>query len=513
MLSDKKEETRLAAEANFEIFVRLVQPQNIIGSCHSELMAWMTREDKKHHQLVLMPRAHRKSYYAGLYAAWKITRNPAIKILYISSASNLATKQLKAIKDILTSDTYRYYWPEMVNEDEGRREKWTEKEISVDHPKRKEEGIRDPTVFTAGLTTSIVGLHCGLNIMDDVVTQQNAWTEEGREKVRQQYSLLAAIEDPDAEQLITGTRYHPNDLYGTLLDKKIQIYSEEGDLIEESDLYEVFLRQVETRGDGTGEYLWPRQQRSYDGQWFGFNQNILATKKSQFLDQVSFRAQYYNNPNDTENAPIQKDSFQYYDRSFLSSNNGVWYYKHNRLNVFASIDFAYSLSKKADYTSIVVVGVDGYSNYYVLDIDRFKTDLVSEYYRRILSLHQKWQFKQVKAEVSVAQKVIVTDLKQNYIRPNGIALSIKEFNPTRLQGTKEERINSILEPRYNNRQIWHYQGGHCQTLEEELVLNHPPHDDIKDALATCVDFCIAPSPSSHKIIKQHNTSRFGGHIP
>ena len=46
-------------------------------------------------------------------------------ILYISSTANLAEKQLKAIKDILTCDIYSRYWPEMVNTDEGKRERWT----------------------------------------------------------------------------------------------------------------------------------------------------------------------------------------------------------------------------------------------------------------------------------------------------------------------------------------------------------------------------------------------------
>jgi len=113
-----------------------------------------------------------------------ITRNPAIRILYISSTSNLASKQLKFIKDILTSDIYRYYWPEMVNEEEG----------------------------TAGLTTGITGLHCDIAVLDDVVVKENAYTKEGRKKVEEQYSLLSSIEGADAREWVVGTRYHPSDL-------------------------------------------------------------------------------------------------------------------------------------------------------------------------------------------------------------------------------------------------------------------------------------------------------------
>ena len=166
------------------------------------------------------------------------------------------------------------------------------------------------------------------------------------------------------------------------------------------------------------------------------------------------------------------------------------------MNVFASIDFAFSMRKEADSTSIVVVGVDGNSNYYILDIDRFKTPLISEYFRHILSLHQKWDFRKIRAEVTVAQEAIVKSIKEDYIRPHGLSLSVEEYRPTRALGNKEERINAILQPKYNNKQIWHYHGGFCQILEEELTMQNPAHDDVKDALASAIDICIPPSGSS-----------------
>jgi phage terminase large subunit-like protein len=501
------------AEADLEVFIRLVHPNRMLGAFHSEGISWMTREDAKSHQLILVPRDHGKSaVFAGYRAAWEIVRNPAIRILYISATANLAIKQLKFIKDILTSPQVRKYWPDLIHPDEGKREKWTETEIMVDHPKRREEYIRDPTVWAAGLTTHIVGMHADLIIMDDVVDKDNARTEDGRAKVSLQYSYLASIEGAYSRQLVVGTRYHPLDLYNNLLEAKVEIFDAEGNMIGEEPLYEVFERQVEDRGDGTGQFLWPRQ-KAKNGQEFGFNVEILARKRAQYRENIAdYYAQYYNDPNHAAAGGVPREAFQYYDKGFLSRANGHWFYKGARLNVFAAVDFAFSLAKRADYTAIAVVGVDGNLNYYVLEIHRFKTDQISEYFKEILQLHQKWDFRKIRAEVTVAQDVIVKALKENYVRPHGLALSIDDYRPSRNEGTKEERISSILRPKYDNRQIWHYRGGNCQVLEDELTVLKPAHDDCKDALASAIDISVAPTMmrSSPMDVKVLTHSRFGG---
>lgn len=510
---DLREQIKFKAENDLESFIRLVHPKRVLGSVHQELIRWMTREDAGSHQLILLPRDHCKSTIAAYYAAWSITRNPAIRILYVSSTSNLATKQLKFIKDVLTSDIYRVYWPDMVNIDEAKRELWNVSEISVDHPLRKEENVRDPTVFTAGLTTNIAGLHCDETILDDPVVYENAYTQEGRDRTELQYSLLASIEAANAKQKLVGTRYHPRDLYGTAIIKEIEVFDESGKIVSSRPLYEVFQREVENRGDGTGEFLWPVQQR-FDGKFFGFNAEILAKKKAQYLDRIQFRAQYYNDPNDFETAGISPECFQYYNPDLLYRSDGHWFLGSRKLNVFAAVDFAYTTTKKSDYTCIAVVGVDANKDYFVLEVDRFKTGQPSEYFEHILKLHNKWMFKKLYAEATAAQTVIINSLKFDYIRPNGIALTIEEDNPTRHSGTKEERVHNILQPRYANRQIYHYRGGNCQVLEEELLLQNPPHDDIKDALSIAINKAIAPSTGQQFLhmntINNYSHYRFGG---
>jgi phage terminase large subunit-like protein len=503
-------EIRELAEADLITFITLISPETVLGSVHLELCQWLMSPETKSHKLVLLPRDHQKSRILAFYIMWRITKEPVMRVLLLSSTSNLAEKQLKFIKDKLDSKVYRRYWPQHINEDLSKRERWTAGEISLDHPIRKEEGIRDPTVFTAGLTTSITGMHADLTCFDDVVVYDNAYTEEGRDRVNSRVSLIASIEGAESEQLVVGTRYHPKDAYGLMQDMKYTRYDDEGVEIGEETVYSVMVKVVEE----DGEFLWPRQQRQSDGKWFGFDINILNRKKAQYLDRTQFYAQYYNNPNNPEGSGIPRTRFQYYDREHLNRSGPLWYLKDKRLNLAAAMDLAYTTGKKSDFTSIVVAGMDADGFIYTLDIDRFKTDRISVYYERLLAAYAKWGFRKVRIEVTAGQKVIVEDLKRNYIAKNGLMLSIDELTPTRHQGTKQERIRAILEPRYDNLQIYHYRGGNCQVLEDELILENPPHDDVKESLANAIDVLKPPArlhaPGFAQLKTGTFNSRFGG---
>ena len=505
-MADKYQLVRDAAESNVKTFIKLVAPYMHLGAVHEELLMWATRQDGLDNKLILMPRDHLKSKMAAFITAWWLTKDPTETILYVSATASLAEKQLGQIKGILESNIYRKYWPDMIHEDEGKRARWTTSEIIVDHPKRKEEGISDPSIKASGITGSVTGFHATIVVLDDLVTPLNAYTDDGREKVASLYSQLASIESASSRELVVGTRYHPKDLYNDLISMKENLFNSDGDE-EEIDVYEVFQRVVEVEG----EFLWPRTSRK-DGKSFGFDAQILARKKAKYIDTTQFYAQYYNDPNDPGSQAIDSTRFQYYEKKLLENIEGTWYIKDRKLNVYAAIDFAFSRKKKADYTAIVVAGVDCFNNFYVLDIIRFKTDRIKEYFDNILSSHSKWGFRKIRAEITVAQQAVVSELKESYIKPSGIALAVDEYRPSRHEGDKEERMEAILSPRYENQQIWHYRGGNCQLLEEELVLRRPPHDDIKEALSNAI--AIAKAPSQHQVRQQTNKvvfhARFGG---
>lgn len=515
-MPESAKQVRKAAEEDLYLFACLVNPGYMYGSIHREMFAWMQDynlygkgENITSNKLIMLPRAHLKSHMVATWCAWIITRHPEITILYVSATAELAETQLYDIKNILGSTVYMKYWPEYIQPDVGKRERWASKKIVIDHPKRKEEGVRDATIATAGLTTNTTGWHADVICADDLVVPENAYTEDGRDSVAKKSSQFTSIRNTGGFTLACGTRYHPADIYATWKESVYEDYDDEGEYLGKKAVWEVNEHVVEE----DGFFLWPRAVRE-DGKAFGFDKRSLARIEAEYLDRTQFFAQYYNNPNDPGSNRLSRDKFQYYNPRFLKREGGYWYYQGKRLNVYAAVDFAFSLSNAADYTAIVVVGIDSDDQIYVLDIDRFKSIKTYEYFQHISALLSKWHFKKIQAEVTVAQKVIVEAIK-DHIRKDGLRLSVQEFRPSKAEGTKEERIAAVLEHRYEDMGVWHREGGWTPTLEDELVLARPPHDDIKDALASAVSIAIKPNARSVDKVAdflrpQSRGSRFGG---
>lgn len=498
-LSERQRELRDLAMADLRGFVGLVAPHLHLGHCHHDLLKFLMEEEE--FQLVLWPRGHLKSTLLAYTAAWNIIKKPDITIVYLSATADLAEKQTGLIKTILDSPIVHKYWPELLPEEEGRRALWRTTEFNVGHWQRQTEVIRDPTLKAAGITGNITGFHADLICLDDLVTADNAETKTQRDEVNSKYSYLASILNAGGMIKSVGTRYHPDDLYYHLINMMVEEYDDVGNVTDETQAYTVTQEVVET----DGEYLWPRSRRK-DGKWFGFNPTELAKKRANYLNKSSYFAQYYNDPSDPENQRIS--NFQYYDREQLSMFEGRWCIHGNALNIFAAIDFAATISAKSDYTAIVVIGIDKEHNIFILAIDRFKTDKISVMTDNLETLYNKWKWIRLRAEVNAQQNLVVQQIK-DFNRKRGVFYSVDTVNQVH---NKEIRIMTNLEPRYAEGAVYHYRGGNCQTLEDELIATKPPHDDVSDALASVIEIATAPVrfKNSKKVINIGTHSRFGG---
>lgn len=518
-MPEKAKDIRSRAMNDLNYFAVLVNPGYMYGEVHRDIFRWMEQYDlfgkggayATNNKLIMLPRAHLKSHMVATWCAWIITRHPEVTMLYVSATAELAETQLFAIQNILSSRIYQQFFPEYINPSDGLREKWNTKKISIDHPSRREQGIRDATVTTAGLTTNTTGWHADIIIADDIVVPENAYTEDGRESVSKKASQFTSIRNAGGFTMACGTRYFPTDIYQTWKDQTYEVYNDEGELADRQPVWEVKEYAVED----SGVFTWPRVVRK-DGKAFGFNQQVLARIKAEYSDIVQFFAQYYNNPNDESSNRITTDKFQYYNPKFLKKEGGKWFFNGKRLNVYAAVDFAFSYSRQADFTAIVVIGIDSDDNIYVLDIERFKTNKIIDYFHQIAKLHSRWNFNKLQAEVTVAQITIVEAIK-DHVKSEGLRLSVVEFRPSKVQGTKEQRIAAAIEYRYDNQKMWHSEGGWTSVLEEELMQARPAHDDIKDALASACTIAVKPASSRVDTIKdffnvQPKHHRFGGAV-
>ncbi len=166
---------------SLKVFAETFFPQYVYGEIHYDIMRELedynlfgSDDDITSNKIILLPRAHLKSHLIALIASWFITRHPEVTILYVSATAELAETQLFVVQNILGSSRYRKLFPEYINPEEGKRTKWTTKKIIIDHPIRTEEGIRDATVATAGLTTNTTGWHADIILADDLVVPENA---------------------------------------------------------------------------------------------------------------------------------------------------------------------------------------------------------------------------------------------------------------------------------------------------------------------------------------------------
>ena len=383
MQSNSKEwkEIRDAAESDLWFFANLVHPERLYGEVHKEVFRFLQNNDFPN-ALLLLARAHMKSHCVAVWCEWHLTKVPETTILYVSATTTLAEAQLYAIKNTLTSDVYQFYWPEMIHPDEGKREKWSNGAICVDHPQRKKEGVRDMTLVASGITTNTTGLHADVIVADDVVVPDNAYTEEGRRKVAAAMSQMASILNTGGMVKAVGTRYHPNDQYSLWMDQVVPTYDENGDYSGQESIWNIMEKPVEVNN----VFVWPRGVRE-DGKAFGFNTKELNRISAMYTDRTQFHAQYYNDPNDPESNRINEDRFQYYDPKYLMQEGGDWFFKDEKLSLYAAMDFAYSMNKTSDYSAIAVIGITRDSNIYVLALDRFKTDKIQKYYNRLQKLH------------------------------------------------------------------------------------------------------------------------------
>jgi predicted phage terminase large subunit-like protein len=420
-----------------------------LGDIHKKMCNFVS-DDRNKKKLLLIPRNHLKTKLISVgYSLFRIYNDPKIRILVYSATWQMAVDIVSQIQGQMVRNERLVSLFGNLQEDS--------KEWSAARLRLSVNDKREPTVTAAGIDNNLVGGHYDLIIFDDVQNRDNVGTAEQINKVRQRYNDSLDLLEPGGQIIVIGTRWHDADLYGWILDPSNAV----------GTTYDNMVMRAFTGNIETGEDFVPLWPGKFSLKEF---QDRLASE-----GWSHFSAQYLNDPVPEADAIFKRDQFQYYEPEDL---------RGKLLTRFMTIDPAISQQRHADFTSMVVVGVDEQNYIWILDILREKI-LPSEIISRIFEMKEKWNLSDIALETIAYQKTLAYTLREQ-MRVRKKYFHITELNPQ--NRSKDERIKG-LQPLYENGKIVHNKYlTNNYFLEDELTrYPYAKHDDCIDALSYMLD--------------------------
>lgn len=329
--------------------------------------------------------------------------------------------------------------------------KWSEDEGIV---VRRTANPKEATVEAWGLVDGMpTGKHFGTLIYDDIVTETSI-TPAMIEKTTTALELSYSLGTQEGARRFIGTRYHFNDSYRTLIERK-------------TAAVRLYNGTVDNCGDIKRPVLLTPAQMA---------------KKRRDMGIYTFACQILQNPRADATMGFKREWLEFWTPTDADG-----------LNVYLLRDPASKKKDSSDYTADWVIGLGPDENYYVLAMYRDRLNL-TERTSRLFELHQKWKPIEVRYEEYGLQadiEHVETEMARRKYR----------FKIIRVGGSmkKEDRIKRLI-PLFENHRIilprsFHVTGSDGETRDmvhefveqEYMAFPVPVHDDMLDDLARITD--------------------------
>lgn len=427
----------------------------------------------KDSKLIMMPRGSFKSSVITVgFSLHNIVLNPDIRILIASEKLSNAQKFLGEIKGhIEGNELFRTCYGKL----EGKEDTWNTTEIVVSSRKKN---LKEPTISTAGIDVTKVGMHYDLIIVDDPVSSSNVTSRDQIEKTLDWYKLLLSLLEPGGRLVVIGTRWDYGDLYGSLQEEP---YAEE---------FDFYIKKAEWTNEKTGEreLLFPERLTKE-----------FLDKQKRVQGTYIYSCQYLNDPVPTEDATFRPEWFRYWIDAEM---------RNKELLYFMTVDPAISPELGADFTVFIIGGVDEENNLYIIMIDRGKYS-PKEIVDRVFKYQKLYNTTNIGIETVGFQKTLKYSISDMMREQNHF------FNITELKHdstkSKDARIRA-LQPRYEQKTIYHAKGDPMTTELEHELLHFPKskHDDIMDAEASLLEILYTPKRQGQKTKKRKKLNKITG---
>lgn len=382
-----------------------------------------------------------------------ILRDPEITVGIFSFTRPIAKAFLRQIKlEFEGNDELRSLFPEILwDNPQKQAPKWSEDDGII--VKRK-SNPKEATVEAWGMIDSMpTSKHFTLMVFDDVVTDKSVSTPEMIEKVTDKWALALNLGAEGGRIRYIGTRYHYNDTYKTMIDRKAAI-----------------VREYPATDDGTA-----------DGVPVFMSVETLARKRRDMGPYI-FACQMLQNP--------KQDDAQGFSDKWLR----YWPAANTKgMNVYILVDPAGSKKKDNDYTVFTVLGMGADQNYYVVTWVRDRLNL-SERAKVLFSLQRSYSPRGIfyeqyglQADIEHFKHLMEEENYRFHIRPIGGPVP------------KVDRIRALV-PIFEQGRIYipdtcvkvnyQKQGEDLTKVfinDEYNAFPYCFHDDMLDCLARCLD--------------------------
>mgnify|MGYP003134271918 FL=1 len=156
----------------------------------------------------LPPRSSKSVICSKLFPAWYMGRHPNHEILSVSHSDQLSSDFGRAVRDLVGNEMFQTIFPEVkLRSDVRSAGKWQTNHNGV--------------YVAAGVKTQIAGRGAHVAILDDVMSEEDAFSAAGRRYIKEWFPAgLRTRLMPSGSIVIINTRYHEDDICGWLLDNE-----------------------------------------------------------------------------------------------------------------------------------------------------------------------------------------------------------------------------------------------------------------------------------------------------
>lgn len=167
--------------------------------------------------MMLVPRGCFKTTVGSVaLPIWLLLQLPDLRILLDSHTYDYSCEILYEIKEHIESEKFKNVFGDL-SKDSGR---WSEGQIEVNS---RTTPRKEPSIQASGVDKAKAGGHFDVIIADDIVDEKGI-TEVGIKRTRRHFNRLIPVLETNGVQLVTGTRWAFNDVYGFKLanDEKLR---------------------------------------------------------------------------------------------------------------------------------------------------------------------------------------------------------------------------------------------------------------------------------------------------